>query len=163
MEILDQQSIIQKIKRLGIQILEHQIDSPGIYFLGINNNGYNFAKLLQEELENHQPGWAKLQRVQLNPAKPIEYPIQLDIPVEELQGKHIILVDDVANTGRTLYYALQPLMSILPSSVEVAVLVDRTHKSFPIRVDYVGLSLATTLKEHIKVNLKSSPMSVQLN
>ena len=163
MKILDQQAILQKIKRLGIQILEHQIESSEIYFLGINNNGFNFAKLLQDEIQIHQPNWAKLHRIQLNPANPIGSPIKIDIPVEELQGKHLILVDDVANTGRTLYYALKPLMTILPASVEVAVLVDRTHKSFPIRVDYVGLSLATTLKEHIHVNLIEQPMCVQLS
>ncbi|MEL6989936.1 MAG: phosphoribosyltransferase family protein, partial [Bacteroidota bacterium] len=62
-------------------------------------------------------------------------------------------VDDVANTGRTIFYAFKPLFEILPKKIEVAVLVDRKHKSFPIKVDYVGLSLATTIQENIDVQI----------
>jgi len=88
-------------------------------------------------------------------ANPISEEITLDIDISELKNKCLILVDDVANTGRTLFYACKPLMEIVPKKLEVAVLVDRKHKSFPIEVDYVGLSLATTAQENIDVNLKS--------
>ncbi|MBL7781855.1 MAG: phosphoribosyltransferase, partial [Saprospiraceae bacterium] len=70
------------------------------------------------------------------------------------RNKSIILVDDVANTGRTIFYAVQPLLAVVPRKVEVAVLVDRKHKSFPIKADYVGLSLATTLLENIDVRIR---------
>ena len=59
----------------------------------------------------------------------------------------------MANTGRTIFYAIKPFLDVLPGKVEVAVLVDRKHKSFPVKVDYMGLSLATTLQENISVNL----------
>ena len=95
-----------------------------------------------------------LTRIRLNPADPLGGPIELEIPVEELNHKSIIVVDDVANTGRTMFYACKPLMTVLPKKIETAVLVDRKHKSFPIKVDYVGLSLATTLKENIDVEIK---------
>jgi pyrimidine operon attenuation protein/uracil phosphoribosyltransferase len=75
------------------------------------------------------------------------------MPVADLHGKIIIIVDDVANTGRTIFYACKPLMETLPKRVEAVVLVDRTHKSFPIKVDYVGLSLATTLLDDINVKI----------
>ena len=68
----------------------------------------------------------------------------------------VVIVDDVANTGRTIFYACKPLLETLPKKIEVAVLVDRKHKSFPVKVDYVGLSLATTLKEDIDVQLSNS-------
>ncbi len=75
-----------------------------------------------------------------------------------------IIVDDVANTGRTIFYAVQPLLKVIPRKVEVAVLVDRKHKSFPIKADYVGLSLFTTLKDDIDVRIKAADeMSVHLN
>jgi pyrimidine operon attenuation protein/uracil phosphoribosyltransferase len=80
----------------------------------------------------------------------------LELPVTELQGKAIIVVDDVANTGRTLFYAIKPLLDILPKKIETAVLVDRKHKAFPIAITYYGLSLATTLQEHIDVKLEES-------
>ena len=77
----------------------------------------------------------------------------LDMSAEEFKNKVVIIVDDVANTGRTIFYAIKPLLDVLPKRVQVAVLVDRKHKSFPIHVDYVGLSLATTLNENIDVQI----------
>lgn len=163
MQVLNRQSIIQKIKRLSIQILENHLDHKAIYFIGINNNGYHFAELLAEQLTQITDIPVHLHRVRLNPASPYNSTIELSVSKEDLHDQHIILVDDVANTGRTTFYAVKPLLDILPASLEVAVLVDRTHKSFPIRVDYVGLSLATTLKEHIDVHLQEDDMSVYLN
>lgn len=63
------------------------------------------------------------------------------------------MVDDVANTGKTMYYALKPVMEFSPRKVQVAVLVDRQHKLFPVSSDFVGLSLNTTMQEHIRVEL----------
>ena len=87
----------------------------------------------------------------------------IDIDLKELNKTSIIVVDDVANTGRTIFYATKPLMTILPKKIEAAVLVDRKHKLFPIKVDYVGISLATTLKENIRVDLsRKTQKSVHL-
>ena len=84
--------------------------------------------------------------------------------LEASEGKVIIIVDDVANTGRTLFYAMKPIFQIIPKKVEVAVLVDRMHKSFPIKIDYMGLSLATTLKENIEVKIRDvKEQAVYLN
>jgi pyrimidine operon attenuation protein/uracil phosphoribosyltransferase len=68
-----------------------------------------------------------------------------------LDNKTILLVDDVANTGKTMYYALKPIMEFSPKKVQIAVLVDRQHKLFPVSSDFVGLSLSTTMQEHISV------------
>jgi pyrimidine operon attenuation protein/uracil phosphoribosyltransferase len=88
----------------------------------------------------------------------------LNTPVESLKGKSIIVIDDVANTGRTIFFACKPLLDILPSKIEVAVLVDRTHKTFPIYPKYVGVSLATTLKEDIDLQiLNTEDWGVYLN
>lgn len=162
MQVLSNQSIIQKINRLAIQIVEYHFGRESIYLLGVNNNGYNFAKLLQEQLQKNCDIPIHLQRIRLNPANPLNGEIELSMDKEELNDKNIIIVDDVANTGRTLFYAMKPLLDTVPASIEVAVLVDRTHKSFPVRVDFVGLSLATTLKEHIDVVLTPGDLSVYL-
>ena len=87
--------------------------------------------------------------------------IQLD-PLNVSKNSHVIVTDDVANTGRTLFFACQPFLSHLPSTIEAAVLVDRKHKAYPIQVDFVGLSLATTLKEHIDVILDGDEYSAHL-
>ena len=105
-----------------------------------------------------------LTRIWINPAEPLSSEVKLELPTKKIKGKVIIIVDDVANTGRTIFYAVKPLMDTLPKKVEVAVLVDRTHKSFPIRVDYRGISLATTLLENIDVKIRDvKELAVFLN
>ena len=163
MLILNDIQIRQKIKRLSIEILERNFDAPEIILAGINNNGLAMAELLMRGLIERTTIPITLTRIRLSPAAPIAHPIELEMPLESVNGKTIIVVDDVANTGRSLFYALKPLMDILPKKIEIAVLVDRKHKSFPIQPDYVGLSLSTTLKEHIDVKIRDvGEMSVHL-
>ncbi|MBL7781856.1 MAG: phosphoribosyltransferase [Saprospiraceae bacterium] len=156
MQILDDQQIRQKIKRIAIEILEHNFEEQEIILAGLNNNGVGFAQLLLAELLPLAPEGMEvtLTRIRLNPANPVEYAPYIEMPADALRNKSIILVDDVANTGRTIFYAVQPLLAVVPRKVEVAVLVDRKHKSFPIKADYVGLSLATTLLENIDVRIR---------
>ncbi|MCB0689972.1 MAG: phosphoribosyltransferase [Saprospiraceae bacterium] len=154
MKILNQSQIRQKIRRLAYEIIENNYSDKHIILAGINNNGVNFAKLLLKELQKISDSNFILTNLTLNPADPLSEPITIDLPLKEIKNKPIIIIDDVANTGRTIFFALKPLLEILPKKVEAAVLVDRTHKSFPIKVDYVGLSLATTLKDNIDVQLK---------
>jgi pyrimidine operon attenuation protein / uracil phosphoribosyltransferase len=165
MQILDDRQIRQKIKRLAIEILERNFGAQEIVLAGLNNNGVGFAQLLLNELTPILPDGMgiTLTRIRLNPANPTEYDPYIEMPEAELRGKSIIIVDDVANTGRTIFYAVQPLLKVLPQRVEVAVLVDRKHKSFPIKADYVGLSLYTTLKDNIQVYIRDVEiMSVRL-
>ena len=164
MTILETKQIVQKIRRLAFEIVEDNFAEEKIILAGINNNGYNFAKLLIKELKKIKPLDYQLTRIKLNPAFPLDYDIVVDLGREDLKDQVIIIVDDVANTGRTIFYAAKPLMETLPKKVQIAVLVDRKHKSFPMQPDYVGLSLATTLKENIDVKLKPvKEMHVALN
>lgn len=165
MQILDDHRIRQKIRRIAIEILERNYGEPEIILAGLNNNGLGFAQLLLPELQRVAPESMKitLTRIRLNPANPVEYEPVVELPAESLRGKCIVITDDVANTGRTIFYAVQPLLKVVPKKVEVAVLVDRQHKSFPIKADYVGLSLATTLLENIEVRIREvEEMSVEL-
>jgi pyrimidine operon attenuation protein/uracil phosphoribosyltransferase len=154
MKILNHHQIEQKIKRLAIEILENNYEEEQIILAGINNNGLNFAVQLKDQLDSISQLKVVLTRIRLDPADPLSSPIQCELDKEALEGEVVIIVDDVANTGRTIFYATKPLLEVLPKRVEVAVLVDRKHKSFPILVDYVGLSLATTLKENINVQIQ---------
>ncbi len=155
MKILDARKIGQKINRLAIEILENNYNESGIILAGINNNGNRFADLLETTISKKSDIKITRATIKLSPADPLSVPIIIDLSPDEIQNKVVIIVDDVANTGRTIFYAFEPLMRVMPKRVEVAVLVDRKHKSFPIKVDYVGLSLATTLNENIQVNLKN--------
>ena len=154
MQILNQRQITQKINRLAIEILENNYDANEIILAGINNNGMSFARMVYAALDVVTGIPLILTQIKLDPALPLSEEVRVGIPLEMMHDKVVILVDDVANTGRTIFYAFKPLMNIVPKKVEVAVLVDRTHKSFPVQVDYVGLSLATTLKENIEVQLR---------
>lgn len=165
MSILNDKQIKQKLTRLAFEIIEQNEKSSILFLAGINNNGFRFAQLLQQELLgiSNCPFEVKMIQVRLNPAKPIADEITLDVAAKELRSKTVILIDDVANTGRTLFYAFRPFMDLLLKKMQVAVLVDRKHKAFPIKVDYVGLSLATTIKDNINVDLaKKSEFSVSM-
>ena len=153
MKLLGERQIRQKIQRLAVQIIEANYREDEIVLAGINDNGMRFARLLAEQMTIHGLPSVFLTRIRLNPAAPLEGSIEIEAPEQQLEGKVIIIVDDVANTGRTIFFACRPIMETLPKKVQVAVLVDRTHKSFPISVDFVGLSLATTLKQNIDVHL----------
>ena len=73
----------------------------------------------------------------------------------DFNDKTIVLIDDVANSGRTMLYALKPLLLQLPKKIQTLALVERTHKSFPVDVDYVGLSVSTTTDENIVVEVEN--------
>src|SRR5690606_35849049 len=105
------------------------------------NNGSGFASLLEKELKKITEIKIESVMIRLNPAAPLSSPITLSVPSSSLKNKAIIVVDDVANTGRTIFYACKPILEIVPKKLEVAVLVDRKHKTFPIQPKYVGLSL----------------------
>jgi pyrimidine operon attenuation protein/uracil phosphoribosyltransferase len=156
MKILSSTQINQKINRLAIEILENNYTEKKIILAGINNNGLGFAKLLMRAIQKISEIEVILANLTLNPAAPTSAEVTIDIDDSTFKNSVVVIVDDVANTGRTIFFAFKPFLDILTKKVEVAVLVDRKHKSFPIKVDYVGLSLATTLKDNIKVKLGSS-------
>ncbi len=151
--VLQNNQIVQKIKRIAIEILEQNFEMKEIILLGMNKTGYSFAELIAEEMNKIYDKDLILKRIVINPANPISDPIYIEDGVQQLKNKTVIIVDDVANTGRTIFYAFKPILEVLPKRVEVAVLINRKHKSFPVKVDYMGLELATTVKENIKVDI----------
>lgn len=164
MKILNEKQIKQKIYRLAVEILEHNLEEEEIILAGINSNGVIFADMLLHTLLDITDISIKFTRIRLNPAAPDSSEVVLGMPLEQVRDKVIILVDDVANTGRTIYYATKPLLETLPKKIEVAVLVDRKHKSFPVKISYVGLSLATTLHENIDVHIQDGEeLAVYMN
>jgi len=148
--ILDTQKVNHTIKRLAYEIYENAYKETKIYLLGINNKGKILASKIEKALKIISELNVELQDLTINPSNPLEE-IKLNFKATEMKNKMVIVVDDVANTGRTLFYACKPIMDVLPKRLEFAVLVDRKHKNFPVKVDYVGVSLATTLKEDISV------------
>lgn len=152
MELLNRQQIGQKVIRLAMEILEQNIQEEELFIIGINQRGMELAKRLRSMMQQTFSGTTHLWQVNLSPEAPLSEPITLSQAPSVLAGKAVLLVDDVANTGRTLFYAMQPLMAVVPKKIEVIVLVDRAHKSFPIHVNYVGLALSTTIQDNVLVD-----------
>lgn len=146
--ILDKERINQKLQRMAYEVWENNSKEKGITLIGIKGSGATVARSLAERLKEISPLKIDLLEVQLNKRNPLAGEITLD---GDLTGKSIVLIDDVANSGKTLLYALSPILKYEPKRVMIAVLVDRRHKSFPITPDIVGYSVSTTLQEHIDV------------
>jgi pyrimidine operon attenuation protein/uracil phosphoribosyltransferase len=152
MQLLSHQQIARKVTRLAMEILERNTDESELYIIGINNRGMELARRLLAGLRTMSEAPVHLRQLTISPASPLDPEPVLEGDLQELAGKAILLVDDVANTGRTLFYALKPLTDIQPAKIEVAVLVDRRHKSWPVYVTYRGMDLSTTLGDNVLVN-----------
>lgn len=141
---------------MAYEIYERNSGQPELILAGIYNRGKVVATLLASILKEIAPFDIRIVDIHINHRQPSEVSI-----AEKLDFNHkvIILVDDVANSGRTLLYAMKPLLEYLPLKIQTAVLVDRTHKSFPVVVDYTGHSLSTTLQEHILVEIRGDEIS----
>ncbi len=153
----------QKIKRIAFEIYERNLEETNIVLAGIVGEGYTMAGLLTNYLREISPLNITLMKIDLNKEQPHTSPVHFDIDKEALNGKVIIVVDDVLNTGRTLAYSLSPFLGVSVKRVQVAVMVNRAHHSFPISADYVGYALSTTLNEHIRVKLSEPEAGVYLS
>ncbi len=137
---------------MAIEIVERNAGEPSFILAGIRENGLVIAKKLHSMLSEVYNGTIEVLGISLDKRSPKD--ISLDTSIE-LNDRVIILIDDVANSGRTMLYALKPFLDHQPKKIQTLVLVERTHKAFPIDPDYVGLSIATTLQEHIKVEVEN--------
>jgi pyrimidine operon attenuation protein/uracil phosphoribosyltransferase len=161
--ILNKKQTQQKIKRIAFEIYEQNFRLKEIIIAGIFDKGYLFAQLLEKELTEISKIKVMLVKVTVDKASPLQSEIKLDVDIKQLKNKTIILTDDVLNTGRTLAYSLKPFLNIEASKLQTAVIVDRNHKLFPVSADYVGYSMATTLKESIEVDFSKSKFGVYLH
>ncbi|GMQ31248.1 phosphoribosyltransferase family protein [Algoriphagus confluentis] len=159
--VLNHKQIGQKLTRMAYQIFERNIHSSGLVFAGISGMGMVLARLLAEELEKISPLTVEVIQVLLDKSHVAESEVEIS-PEIELSGKTIIIVDDVLNTGKTLVYAMKPFLDFEIQKMEIAVLVNRSHGLFPVRPDYTGFELATTLNEHIQVDFSENQYSVHL-
>ncbi|MFT5253933.1 MAG: pyrimidine operon attenuation protein/uracil phosphoribosyltransferase [Flavobacteriales bacterium] len=148
--ILTNQEIEHKIKRIAYQIYETFIDEKEVVLAGIAKNGFVFAQKIASELEKISSLKVLLCEVQLNKQNP-ETPITTSLPSEQYANKGLILIDDVLNSGTTLIYAVRHFLDVPLKKFKTAVLVDRNHKKYPVKADFKGISLSTSLLEHVQV------------
>lgn len=154
--ILNAQKIEQKIKRIAYQIYENNVNESELIIAGIAPNGFVFAEKLAAILNSISPLKITVASISLNKKNPLESKIDVSLNAAEWTNKSIIIADDVLNSGKTLIYAVHYFLNQPVKNIQTAVLVDRSHKQFPVSANYVGLSLATTLQEHVEVILNGN-------
>ncbi|MFV8269723.1 phosphoribosyltransferase domain-containing protein [Flavobacterium sp. GT2N3] len=148
--ILTNQEIEHKIKRIAYQIYETFVDEEEIVIAGIATNGFTFAKKIAVALETISSLKVSLCEVRINKQNP-ELPIYTSLSKEQYGNKGLVLVDDVLNSGTTLIYAVRHFIAVPLKKFKTAVLVDRNHKKYPVKADFKGISLSTSLLEHVQV------------
>lgn len=160
--ILTKQQIEYKIRRIAYQIYETFADETEVVLAGIASNGYVFAKMIATELESISDLTIILCEVTVNKNQPLE-PVRTSLSAEAYTNKSLVLIDDVLNSGTTLIYGVKHFLDVPLKKFKTAVLVDRNHKQYPVKADFKGLSLSTSMKEHIKVELEGAEPFAALN
>lgn len=160
--ILNHQEIIHKTKRISYQIFETFVDEKEVIIAGIANSGFIFAEKIVAELKKISDLNVKLCEVKINKQNPLDT-ITTSLTPEEYQNKGLVLVDDVLNSGTTLIYGVKHFLDVPLRKFKTAVLVDRNHKKYPVKADFKGLSLSTSLQEHIQVVFENDNSYVYLS
>lgn len=145
--ILGAEQIEWKLQRMAYQIWEQNIDQKELTIIGIANNGLVLAQNIAAKLRKISPLDINIIELVLNKVAPLT---NMPVITEDLNGKSVVIIDDVASSGKVLLYALRPVLQYMPSKIILAVLVDRKHKSYPVYPEIVGHSLSTTLQENIR-------------
>jgi len=150
--VLNADNAAQKLHRMALEIAENLSgDDAPIIFIGVRNSGTGIAEIVAGFTREHLPNSIQVLSVMLDKHNPGEVILSEDV---NLDGKNIIVMDDVSNSGKTLTYAIKPLLAFHPKRIQTLVLVERMHKSFPVKPDYVGSSVATTSEDFISVELQ---------
>ena len=160
--ILNALQIKQRVDRIAYQIYEDASNEQELIIAGISNSGYQFAIVLNEVLKTICPIPTKLIEIKLDKENPSKYQLHPNHPISDFNNKTIIIVDDVLNSGKTLMYSLKPFLEGDVKKIRTVLLVNRDHKRYPVAADYVGITLSTTLQEHIRVELTSGNEAVYL-
>ena len=161
--ILSATQVEQKIQRIAHQILEKNYDEKEIVLIGIANRGYLLAEKINATLQSITEIKVTLHKLKLHKDKPLDNDVDFSADLDYLNNKSIILIDDVLNSGRTLIYATRYILESDIKYLTTVVLVDRKHRKFPIKANFVGLTLSTTLQEHISVDFKEGGIEVFLD
>jgi pyrimidine operon attenuation protein/uracil phosphoribosyltransferase len=155
-DILDRDNIKMKLERMALEIIENNIEESLIILVGIEENGSVIARNMEKLLKEYSSLEIQLVNLTIDKKHPGEVSLSRQLDVT---GKVIVLVDDVANSGKTILYSLKPFLDFHPKKIQTLALVERTHKIFPVNLDYKGLSVATTLQEHIYVEVENETVT----
>ena len=160
-KILDSTQIKKKIGRISLQIIESNIDEDEIIIAGIEKNGYLIAEKISDEIKKISEKKIQLCNVKIDKKNPRKE-ITLSLVEEQYANMSVVIVDDVLNSGSTLMYAVKYFLNTKLKKLKTAVLVDRNHKKYPIKADYKGLSLSTSIQNHVEVSIDENEINAYL-
>ncbi len=148
-KILDAIQINQKLNRMAYQVYENNFNEKELLIVGIDGNGYKVAERIVDILKSISTIKIKIGKIKLDKENPWLFEPKTDFKEKDYENKSVILVDDVLNSGKALMYAVKLFLNKPVKQLNTLVLVDRSHTRFPVKADFVGLSLSTTLQERI--------------
>ena len=154
--ILSAEVANKKLRRMALQVVEQNYNEKQLILIGIKKNGTVIAEKICQYLKDVFGGEIIVLELTIDKKKPAAISLSAGM---DFNDKTIVLIDDVANSGRTMLYALKPLLEQLPKKIQTLALVERTHKTFPVEVDYIGLSVSTTTDEHIYVEVENGEVT----
>jgi|TARA_A100001011_G_scaffold236644_2_gene244584 pyrimidine operon attenuation protein/uracil phosphoribosyltransferase len=160
--ILTPEQIENKLERIAYQILEANGDNQTIIIAGVVSNGFAVAKRIIHHLKANSSKEILSCEIIINKKNP-RNPIQTTLTSNDYKDKSVVLVDDVLHTGTTLIYAVKHFLSVPLKQCKTAVLLDRNHKKFPIKADYKGVSLSTSINENVAVQVKPNGFTAILD
>jgi len=159
--ILNNTQIQQKTLRIAYQIYENNSKEEAIVLAGIANNGYLFAERLAKELKRISPLKVLLCKVTLD-KKNVLSAVETSLNSDVYSGKSLVLVDDVLNSGATLIYAIKHFLEVPLKRFKTAVLVNRNHKKYPVKADFKGISLSTSIQEQVVLEITAKKATAYL-
>ena len=161
--ILSTERLHQKLNRIAHEIHENHFEDKELIIVGIADRGYIFAKLITSILKKISDLDISLHELKIDKKGQLKEINKQELEKAELSGKVVLIVDDVLNSGKTLAYAVKHILDYPVKRLCTTVMVNRRHRLYPVRADYVGLTLATTIKEHITVDLQKGKEAVYLS
>lgn len=151
-KILNTEQIRQKINRLAYEVYESNYGEKSMLIVGIDGNGFKVAGMLADKLKQISDIGIKVGKIKMDKDEPWNTEPKADFSEKDFSNKTVILVDDVLNSGKTLIYAVKLFLDKPVKKLSTVILVDRSHARYPVKSDHVGLSLSTTLQEHIEAD-----------
>ena len=155
--ILDSNDIINKIRRISFEIIEKNIDEKEIYLIGILPNGRYLSQKINSNIKENSGIKVNLHFIDIDKKNLSVKEISFESATDKIKNKVIVLIDDVMNSASTLMYSINEILKYQPKEIQVAVLIERYYKSFPITPNFRGLELSTSKSEHVQVDLGNSP------
>ena len=160
-KILSNSQIKRKIKRISLQIIESNVEEKEVVLAGIEQNGFLLAKELNKVITELSNLNIKLCSLKIDKKNPLNN-ISTSLNSSEYKNKSIVVVDDVLNSGSTLMYAVKHFLDTELRQLKTAVLVDRNHKKYPIKADFKGVSLSTSIQNHVQVQFDKNSIEAFL-